>query len=101
MRAKISNRELLSHAVFPPLSDADKTALRATAAQVLTGPDGERPNSMSFGEQVVEALGEYVDAKLDYAESRRGPAAEYANPDHVDKAATRLQGLLDKVKFAL
>lgn len=64
-------------------------------------PLGERPNQMSFGEQVVEALGEYVDAKDDYARARRGVGGEFANPDHVDKAATRLQGLLDKVKFAL
>lgn len=61
----------------------------------------ERPNVMSFGEQVVEALGEYVDAKDDYARARRSVGGEFANPDHVDKAATRLQELLDKVKFAL
>lgn len=56
-----------------------------------------QPAEMTFGEQVVEALGEYVDAKLDYAEARRGPAAEYANPDPVDKAAQRLQAVLNKV----
>lgn len=71
-----------------------------TSQRTLDRMEAERPNTMSFGEQVVEALGEYVDAKLDFAETRRGPAAEYANPDPVDKAATRLQGLLDKVKLA-
>lgn len=85
-----SSRDFLPGRTF----DGRSRSLRNSAS-------AERPNAMSFGEQVVEALGEYVDAKLDYAETRRGPAAEYANPDPVDKAATRLQGLLDKVRFAL
>lgn len=72
-----------------------------TSQHTLDRMEAERPNQMSFGEQVVEALGEYVDAKDDYARARRSVGGEFANPDHVDKAATRLQSLLDKVKFAL
>lgn len=75
--------------------------MAAAHARLVEKESVERPNQMSFGEQVVEALGEYVDAKLDYAEARRGPAAEYANGDPVDRTATRLQELLDRVRFAL
>lgn len=72
---------------------------RGLAAVVRAEPP--RPNVMSFGEQVVEALGEFVDAKLDYARARRAVGGEFANGDDVDKTATRLQELLDKVRFAL
>lgn len=62
----------------------------------------ERPAKTFFAEAVMGALDEYVDAKMEYAASRRDPAtAEYANPDPVYKAAERLQTLLGKVRFAL
>jgi hypothetical protein len=61
----------------------------------------ERPNQMSFAEQFIEALNEHIDARVSYNESRRGPNAEYANPDEMNKTEARLQGLLDKVRFAL
>lgn len=64
-------------------------------------PLPERPNQMSFGEQVVEAMGEYIEAKIDYAEARRGVNAAYASHDTVTKSGERLQALLDKVRFAL
>ncbi len=61
----------------------------------------ERPNQMSFGEQVVEALNEHIDARCSYNETRRGANAEYANPDEMNKTEARLQALLDKVRFTL
>lgn len=61
----------------------------------------ERPNQMSFGEKVVEAIGEFVDAKINYAETRRGQNSEWANADEVTKTGEKLQTLLDKVRFAL
>lgn len=60
----------------------------------------ERAAKMSFAEEVVEAIGELVEAKLDYAETRRGPGAEFANHDPVYRAEERLQGLLSRVKFS-
>lgn len=53
-------------------------------------------NVMSFGEQFVELLGEFVDAREQYAHSRRGVGGEYANSDDVNKAADALQKLLDR-----
>lgn len=61
----------------------------------------ERPNQMSFGEQVVEAIGEHIDARISYAHSRLSSGAEWANADEVEKTGARLQTLLDKVRFAL
>lgn len=62
----------------------------------------ERPAKVFFAEAVMGALDEYVDAKMEYAASRRDPdTAEYANPDPVSKAAERLQTLLGRVRFAL
>lgn len=56
----------------------------------------ERPNAMSFGEQFVELLGEFVDAREQYAHSRRQIGGEYANSDDMNKAGDALQALLDK-----
>lgn len=56
----------------------------------------ERPNAMSFGEQFVELLGEFVDAREQYAHSRRGVGGEYANADDMNKAGDALQKLLDR-----
>lgn len=61
----------------------------------------ERPNQMSFAEQFVEALNEHIDARCSYNESRRGANAEYTNPDEMNKTEARLQGLVEKVRFAL
>lgn len=61
----------------------------------------ERPNKMSFAEQFMEALNAHIDAKISYAESRRGRNAEWANPDDMNKTEATLQGLLEKVRFAL
>lgn len=63
--------------------------------------EAEQPAKMSFADEVVEAVGELVDAKIDYAETRRGPAAECANRDPVYKAEARLTALLAKVRFAI
>lgn len=68
----------------------------------LCGPDGETINAMSYGEQVVEALGEYMDAKINYAQAYQSVGAEWANPEPVSKAADVLTRLLDrKVKVRL
>lgn len=64
-------------------------------------PAVERPNKMSFAEQFMEALGEHIDARISYAETRRGPNAEYANSDEVNKTGERLEALVNKVRFAL
>lgn len=53
-------------------------------------------NAMTFGEQFVEALGEFVDAREQYAHTRRGIGGEYANSDDMNKAADRLQALIDR-----
>ena len=62
----------------------------------LCGPDGEDINTMSYGEQVVEALDEYVDAKIRYDFSRRVSGEDYANPKPVSKAREALTKLLDR-----
>lgn len=76
-----------------------RSGLLAAAAAVEAA--AERPNQMSFGEQVVEAIGEHIDARISYAHSRLSSGAEWANPDEVTKSGERLQALLDKVRFAL
>lgn len=66
------------------------------------GPDAQkefeqtRPNVMTFGEQFVELLGEFVDAREQYAHARRHVGGEYANSDDMDKAGNALQAFLDK-----
>lgn len=86
------------------MKDAFRHSAFAQRRQPSTPPEAsapERPNQMSFAEQFMEALGEHIDARISYAETRRGPNAEYANSDEVNKTGERLQGLLDKVRFAL
>ena len=86
----------------PPYPRPDPNRARSLDSPPYLRPEPvERPNQMSFGEQVVEAIGEHIDARISYAETRRGPNAEYANSDEVNKTAERLQALLDKVRFAL
>lgn len=80
---------------FFPASDGPHPWQRDASASWAMAT--EQPYQMTFGEQVVEALGEFVEAKIDYERSRQGPNAEYANPDNVNKTGERLQTLLDKV----
>lgn len=80
----------------------ERGQLRDAAARALSGPDGETINAMSYGEQVVEALGEFVDAKISYAQAYQSVGGEWTNPEPVNKAADRLTKLLDrKVKVRL
>lgn len=79
------------------MREAHGRDLARRADEVLT-KQPERPNVMSFGEQVVEALDAFVEAKLDYDRSRHGSNAEYANPEHVSRTGNALQELLDKVR---
>lgn len=46
---------------------------------------------------LMDALGDYIDARISYAETRRGPAAEYASTDEIDKSAKHLEKALDDV----
>lgn len=59
------------------------------------------PEPQPFAEQFMEALGEHIDARISYAETRRGPNAEYANNDDVVRSGLRLEGLLNKVRISL
>lgn len=51
----------------------------------------------TFAEQLTEAISVLVDAKIDYAVTRRSGAAEFANSDPVTQAEDRLQSLLGRV----
>lgn len=51
----------------------------------------------TFAEQVVEAIDELVEAKIDYSNSRRSIGGEYANGDEVSKAQDKLVALLGRV----
>ncbi len=52
---------------------------------------------MTFAEQVVEAIDELVEAKIDYAYTRRHIGGEFANADAVDRAQAKLTTLLGRV----
>lgn len=58
---------------------------------------GDVIERMSLGEQVVEAVGAYIEAKIDYARARRSVGGEYANARDVERTATELQELIDRV----
>lgn len=93
--------ELKSGVAALGLSTQARARFERSMGEPVNGPDDvdrlarQEVPRMSFGEAVVEALGEFVDAKLDYDRTRQGPSAEYANSDPVSKAAERLQQLLD------
>lgn len=70
--------------------------IREAAARALSGPDGEPVHLMSYGEEVVEALSEFIDAKISYANAYRSVGGEWANTDPVNKAADVLTKLLDR-----
>jgi hypothetical protein len=81
-----------------------KLGLLAAAAAVsgsrfeVTGA-GEFPRVVqpSFAEKVAEAIDVLVDAKIDYALSRRDVGAEWVNSDAVYRAQDRLTSLLGKI----
>lgn len=64
-------------------------------------PRKPTPEPQPFAEQFMEALGEHIDARISYAETRNGPNAEYANNDEVVRSGLRLEGLLNKVRISL
>lgn len=51
----------------------------------------------TFAEQVVTAIDELVDAKIEYAHSRRGRGGDYASLDAVYQAQAVLTTLLGRV----
>lgn len=55
------------------------------------------PVQASFAEQLAEAIGELVEAKIDYALARVAVGAEWASSELVNKADARLTTLLGRV----
>lgn len=45
-------------------------------------------------DQIIDAVRSLTEAQINYAETRRGPAAEYANYDEIEAAELRLRRLL-------
>lgn len=55
------------------------------------------PVQPTFAEQLSEAIGELVEAKIDYALARVAVGAEWASSELVNKADARLTTLLGRV----
>lgn len=59
--------------------------------------DAPAPVQPTFAEQLAEAIGELVEAKIDYALARVAVGAEWASSELVNKADARLTTLLGRV----
>lgn len=62
----------------------------------LTGPDGERPTAMSFGEQLTEAIGTFIDAKIDYDKDCTADGCLSAKFEPAERARAELQKLIER-----
>lgn len=76
---------------------AAAAAVAGTRFEVAGAGELPRPVQPTFAEQLAEAIGELVDAKVNYALARRDIGAEWANIQDVSKADARLTTLLGKV----